>query len=446
MGVLGSLLLSRRAVEDVLPMLAPDDFHKPAHRLIYAAMAHLAESRVEIDYITLREELDRRGKLADAGGDDYILLISEFVPAASNAIFYANIVLDYATRRNLYSAGRRVMTIAKSEDEFQIEDRVDQAQQLLYNIGLKSSGKDLTDIRELAKEFFKDVDLFYATGQPKQGLMTGFQGLDRITTGLYPADLVIVGARPGMGKTAFGLDLARNVARNLLRQEKRGAVAFFSLEMSAVQLVGRMVTSLSGVPNKRLRETNPLSTNDYEDLANACEELSNLPIHIDDSAYLSTAMIRQKCRRLSREHGLSLIVIDYLQLLKPDKDKRNENRANEVGEITRGCKIIAKDFGVPVVALCQLSREVEKAGRDGRPQLSDLRESGSIEADADLVLGLFRESYYSSRKEQRPEVTSPQESVEAEIVVLKHRNGETGVAKVAFQPMLTRFRDWDFDH
>ena len=432
MSVLGSMLLAQRAAEEIVTILSEDDFFRPAHQIIFRALRQLITSHKEIDIVTLRTELTERAVLNDVGGVDYLLQLAEYVPSAANAKYYAQIVLDKATMRRLELAGRNIISI--------VHDRIDKAEQEVFEVGRKQLGKYFQHVSNLAKEFFVDVDRIVETGKPMFGLPTGFIDLDKITSGLYPGDFVIIGARPAMGKTSLVLDLALNVAMGRGREGKRGAVAFFSLEMSSIQLVRRMVSMISGVSMGVLKSEKGLSEKQYLALADACENLYSLPIFIDDGSDISPMEMRGKCRRLKAEHGLELVVVDYLQLMRGSR--RTENRVQEISEIARACKSMAKELEVPVIALSQLSRAVE--GReDKRPQLSDIRESGSIEAEADLVMLLYRDSYYKAKEEHRQENENYDDVQEAEVIVAKHRNGPVGKVMLGFQPAYARYRNLD---
>lgn len=438
MSTLGSMLLSERAAEETVTILDEADFYRPAHRLIYKAMRQLIASHKPIDFLTLKEELMVRGNLADVGGEDYLLQIAEYTPSPANSGYYAKIVLDKATLRRLDDAGHQIRGLVHRSDGEDADDKVDRAEQLIFDVGSKSLGKYFEPVRKLAKEFFIDIDNVFETGEPMWGRMTGFHDLDRMTTGHYAGDLVIVGARPAMGKTSLALDIALNVAQDLVREEKRGSVAIFSMEMSSMQIVRRMASMLSGVSAGVLKQEKPISDYQYQQLADACEALYSMPIYIDDASDLTPLEMRGKCRRLKAEHGLTLVMVDYLQLMRGSR--RTENRVQEISEIARACKAMAKELQVPVIALSQLSRAVE--GReDKRPQLSDIRESGSIEAEADLVMLLYRDSYYQAKEEHRPEIENYDEVQQAEIIIAKHRNGPTGKVMLGFQPAYARYRN-----
>jgi replicative DNA helicase len=440
MSTLGSMLLSERAAEEVVTILEDHDFYRPSHRLIYKAMKQLIHQHKPIDLVTLRDELMARGNLADIGGEDYLVQVAEFVPSPANSGYYAGIVLDKATMRRLEEASHQIRGVVHDPDIGTVDEKVDRAEQLIFEVGRKQLGKYFQPVRSLAKEFFVDVDNIVESGKPMSGLKVGFFDLDRMTTGHYAGDFVVIGARPAMGKTSLVLDFALNVAKDLVRNEQRGSVAIFSLEMSSIQLVRRMASMLSGVSSGVLKQDKPISDRQYEALADACETLYGMPIFIDDASDVSPLEMRGKCRRLKAEHGLSLVIVDYLQLMRGSK--RTENRVQEISEIARACKSMAKELEIPVIALSQLSRAVENRD-DKRPQLSDIRESGSIEAEADLVMLLYRDSYYKAKEEHRPEVEASDEVQEAEVIIAKHRNGPTGKVILGFQPSYARYRNLD---
>lgn len=434
MGALGSMLLSERAADQLLGLLTAEAFYRPAHGEIFRAMQRLVEQGKAIDVLTLREELILRGSLAQVGGMDYLLELAEFTPSASNASHYANIVLDKATLRQLQEAGREIVGLVQAPDEEDtVESKVDQAEQLIFEVGRKRLGQDFVPIRTLARDFLNDVDRLLETKTPTLGIPSGFYELDEMTTGFYGGDFTIVAARPSMGKTSLVLNFALNVAA-----KGAGNVAIFSLEMSAVQLVRRMVSMLSGVSSNVLKKTS-LSKEDWQALANACETLHALPIHIDDSSDVSGMEIRGKCRRLKSQGGLGLVVVDYLQLMR--SSRKVENRNQEIGEIARSLKALAKELDVPVLALSQLNRSVEMR-EDKRPMLGDLRESGSIEAEADLVMFIYRDAYYKAKELNADQQNwDPDRTEEAEIIIAKHRNGPVGKVMLGFQPSYARFRN-----
>lgn len=437
MSTLGAMLLSERAAEEIVTILNEDDFYRPAHRLIFRAMKALIAAHKPIDMLTLPEELRARGDLANIGGPDYLTEIDLYVPSASNSAHYAQIVLDKATMRRLEQTGREIVGVVHDQEMPHVQEKVDRAEQLIFEVGRKQLGKYFQPVSTLAKEFFVDVDTILETGEPMQGLKVGFHDLDAMTSGFYPGDFVVCGARPAMGKTSLILDMALNVATQHYREGTRGSVAIFSLEMSSIQLVRRLVSMLSEVPNSVLKK-GKISPEDYRKLADACDMLYSMPVFIDDASDVSPLEMRGKCRRLKAEHGLSLVMIDYLQLMRGSR--RTENRVQEISEIARACKAMAKELEVPVMALSQLSRAVENR-EDKRPQLSDIRESGSIEAEADMVMMLYREDYYKNKEEHKPQYDNYRDVQTAEIIVAKHRNGPVGVVKMGFQPALSRWRN-----
>jgi len=430
MCALGTMLLSERAAEEVVNILGPDDFYQPSHKTIFNAIRQLISNNKPVDLVTLRDELTARSQLQQVGGVDYLIQVMESVPSAANAASYAKIVLDKATMRRLEDAGRQIVSVVRDSEIVDADDKVDKAEQLVFEVGRRRLGKDFQHIQGLAKEFFLDVDHIIETGEPMIGTSTGFYDLDNLTTGFYPGDFIIVAARPSMGKTALVLNFALNVARRNI-----GNVAVFSLEMSGQQLVRRLVSMISGVSSGVLKRSS-LSESDYQKLADACELLYNLPIYIDDSSDVSGMEMRGKCRRLKQDGGLSLVLVDYLQLMR--SSKRTENRVQEISEIARSLKALAKELQVPVIALSQLNRSVES--RDNkRPMLSDIRESGSIEAEADLVMFIYRDQYYKEKEQVVEADHDPDRVEEAEIIIAKHRNGPTGKIVLGFQPQYARF-------
>lgn len=427
------MLLSERAAEEIVAIISDDDFYNPAHREIFRAMRQLLSNSKPIDLVTLKNELFAREKFADIGGDEYLMQIAEVVPSSANATYYAQIVLDKATLRRLESAGRDIVHTVHDSDGASADDKVDKAEQLVFEVGRKRLGKYFQHVRSLAKEFFVDVDNIIESGKPLVGVPSGFGDLDRMTTGFYPGDLVIIGARPAMGKTSLALDMLINVA---MSREKYGNVAMFSLEMSSIQLVRRMVSMISGVTSGVLKSPN-ISVDQYKKLADGCERLYGLPIYIDDSSDVTPLEMRGKCRRLKADGGLGLIVVDYLQLMR--SSRRTENRVQEISDVARSLKAMAKELEVPVIALSQLNRGVE--GRDDkRPVLSDIRESGSIEAEADVVMLLYRDAYYKAKEEHGTTHFDPDSVEEAEVIIAKHRNGPTGKVMLGFQAGYARYR------
>jgi replicative DNA helicase len=429
MCALGSMIRTDRASQEVLTILNEDDFYLPAHRMIFRAIHSLALASKAIDLVTVKNALVASDQLDDVGGVESLIQIVASAPTPANAAHYAHIVLDLATLRRLERAGQEIARLVHEPDA-EVQDKLNRAEQLVYEVGRKRLGKYFRETKDFATEFFEDVDRLVETGQPILGLPTGFADLDRKTAGFFPGELTVVAARPSMGKTSLMLEFALHAAA-----KDQGNVAIFSLEMSGKALVRRLVSMLSEVDMSALRRPG-LSNDDYQRLADATEKLYGLPIFVDESSDLSPVEMRGKLRRLEADGGLSLVLVDYLQLMR--SSKRAENRVQEISDIVRSLKAIAKELEVPVVALSQLNRGVE--GRDDkRPQLGDLRESGSIEAEADVVMLIYRDSYYR-KKQQADFVENPHEVQVAEVNVGKHRNGPTGIVKLGFIPAFARFK------
>jgi len=435
MSALGSMLYGERPAEQVFALLEEDDWYVLAHREIYRSMRQLQRENKAIDIVTLKQELTRRGKLDEIGGEDYLIRIAQAVPSPANASYYARIVQDNATMRRLEDSAHAIVRLVRDPDR-DVEEKVNEAEQAVFHVGARRLGKDFMPMRQLATEVMTDLDTILDTGEETLGVTSGYADLDEMTTGFYGGDLIIVAARPSMGKTAMVLKTALKVASDV------GPVAFFSLEMGGKQLARRLVSMLSKVSGNAMKKPN-LDHGTLKRLADACEHLYGLPLFVDETSECSAFEMIGKCRRLKREHGLAMVVVDYLQLMH--SSRRNENRVQEISEIARSLKTLSKELDVPVIALSQLSRAVE--GREHKiPQLSDLRESGSIEADADIVIMLYREQYYNDRdpkwREEHPDAdTSPDRVEVADIIIAKHRNGPTGLIKLAFQPTYALFSD-----
>jgi replicative DNA helicase len=449
MSTLGSMLLREEAAEEVLGYLDDADFYRPAHRIIFAGMRRLYEANIEVDMVSLKDNLLRHraktglGKkaegpidpqdsaLAACGGIEYLIQIQEYVPSAANAMHYAAIVRERAVERSMLKACDEIQQLTL-DTEIDIEDRVSTAQSKFGDIARVRTPKDFRPLRELGKEFFIEVDQIIETGVASVGMPVGFYDLDAMTTGLYGGNLFIIAARPSMGKTALAINIALNVARSKIA----GAVAVFSLEMSDLELTRRMVAMLSGVAMDAVKKTS-LSHDYYQRMADACEVMYAMPVYVDDGGETTPIDMRSKCRRLKAEHGLALIVVDYLQLMRTGK--KHENRQQEVSEIARALKALAKEMDCPVIALSQLNRGVE-AREDKRPVLSDLRDSGSIEAEADMVAAIYRPQYYKAKEEHVEQTLFDVDRIEeSEIIMLKNRNGPTGKITLGFQPVYARF-------
>jgi replicative DNA helicase len=423
--VLGAVLVDNAAFNSAAELLTRDDFHREGHRRIFDAMAALAERSQPIDTVTLKDELSRGSALEAAGGADYLAGLLDGLPRLTNVEHWARIIKEKAVLRNLIHAGNRIVHSAyEAEDEAAV--LLDRAEKSIFDIAERRIRQGFVEIREIVKESFRTIDQLSQSRELVTGIPTGFVDLDEMTSGLQKGDLIIVAARPAMGKTSFCLNVAQHASL------KAGeTVGVFSLEMSKEQLVLRMLCADARVDSHRLRTGN-LQEKDWSRLARAYADLSAARIFIDDSATLTPLEMRAKCRRLKAEHGLGLVIVDYLQLVSGGG--RVENRQQEISSISRSLKGLAKEISCPVIALSQLSRAPE-ARTDKRPQLSDLRESGAIEQDADIVMFIYREEEHKPTDENRGI---------AEIIVGKQRNGPTGSRKLAFIKEFTRFENLEW--
>ncbi|MGQ9880824.1 MAG: replicative DNA helicase [Armatimonadota bacterium] len=437
---LGSMMVDGTAIERVSEFLAPDDFYREAHKVIFDVLVTLSSRSEPADLVTVSEELQRRGKLEEVGGIAYLTTLIDSVPSAANVDYYASIVEEYAIRRRLISAAQEIIHLAASTDEEEpltIGDVTDRAESAIYRVAQRRIGRGFESIRSLLGEAFDRFEAFYHERKLVTGLSTGFRELDFITAGLQPSDLIIVAARPSMGKTSLCLNIGEHVA---LHEKK--TVAIFSLEMSKEQLVQRMICSQAEVNAHRLR-LGMLPETAWNKISRAIQDLWEAKIFVDDTPDISALEMRAKCRRLRAEHGLDLVIVDYLQLMH--SHRRSENRTQEISDIARALKGLARELRVPIIALSQLSRAVEHR-ENKRPILSDLRESGSIEAEADVVAFIYRPEYYAMKEAISAEGieagTMPREEgrvEEAEIIIAKHRNGPTGPVRVGFKPDYARF-------
>jgi replicative DNA helicase len=420
--VLGAMLVSPTAVAVVSEILNPDDFYRRSHAVIYQTILEMYGSGETVDSITLTNALSTRGVLDQVGGRAVVHTLASTVPAAANARHYADIVRDAATYRSLIRAGTEIAELGY-EHVGEPQELVDKAEQIVFGIADKRISHDFTPINSLLVESFERLGQLAESGSEITGSASGFRELDRITSGFQPSNLVIVAARPSMGKTSLGLNIAAH-----LGVRENVPVAIFSLEMSQGEVTQRLMCSEAKVDSKRL-QTGRLDDADWVKLTNACDKLSRAPIFIDDTAGVTPIEIKAKTRRLqARLNGeLGLVIVDYLQLM--GGQAKVENRVQEISQISRALKLIARDLDVPVMALSQLSRAVEQRG-DKRPQLSDLRESGSIEQDADVVVFIYRDEYYDKQSEAQGT---------AELIVAKHRNGPLGTVELAYLGRYTKF-------
>jgi replicative DNA helicase len=422
--ILGAILLDNHAYNEAAEHLHPEDFSLDSHRRIYARVVDLMESSRPVDLITLIEELDRHKELQAIGDVGYISSLLDGVPDRPSIEHYVKIVRDKALLRGLIHAANAAISRAADQSDT-AEEILNDAEAAIFQLSEKRIGRGFLGIQEIVKESFGSVDALLQRGQRITGLATHYTDLDEMTSGLQKADLIILAARPSMGKTSFAMNIAENAAI-----EDKKTVAMFSLEMSREALLLRLLCSRARVDSHKMR-TGSLWREDMNKVVHAMEELAHAPIFIDDTPGISLTEMRAKARRLKQSQGsVDLVIVDYLQLMSGG-GRRFENRTQEVSAISRGLKALAKELAVPVVALSQLSRAPESRGGDHRPQLADLRESGSIEQDADIVAFIFREEVY---KPDDPELDGI-----AEIIIAKQRNGPTGRVKMAFIKNSTRF-------
>ncbi|MER3417729.1 MAG: replicative DNA helicase [Chloroflexota bacterium] len=422
--VLGSILIDKDAIVEVAEFLRPEDFYRAANGQIYAAMLELFERREPIDIVTVAETLERRGELDAIGGRTYLSSLANQTPTAVHAVQYARIVERKAVLRNLITAAGKIAGIGY-EDPPDIQEAVDRAEAELFAVSERRVHAGFHPLRSLLHEAFDRLDFLHSHRGEISGIRSGFADLDVLTTGFQKSDLVIVAARPSVGKTSFALNIAEHAA---VRDGK--SVGIFSLEMSKEQLVLRLLSSVGDIDSQRLR-TGFLEDLDFTRVANAMTQLSEARMFIDDTPNISTMELRTKARRLQAEAGLDLIIVDYLQLMQATNVSREANRVQEVSEISRGLKALARELAVPVIALSQLSRQPEMR-ESKEPRLSDLRESGAIEQDADLVIFLWRER-------ERGQDDTDSEVEEVNVHLAKHRNGPTGRLKLMFRKRQTRF-------
>lgn len=424
--VLGGMLLSKDAIADVVESLHAADFYKPAHALIYDAVLDLYARGEPADPITVAAELDRSGSLTRVGGAVYLHTLVAMVPTAANASFYAQIVAEKAVLRRLVDAGTRIVRLGYGGAESgsgDIDDIVDQAEREIYDVTERRTSEDYVVLEDLLQPTMDEIDAIASRGGISTGVPTGFIALDELTNGLHPGQMIIVAARPGIGKSTLALDWARNAA-----VKHHQAAVIFSLEMSRSEITMRLLSAEAEIKLAAMR-SGKMGDLEWQKIVRRMGEISSAPLYIDDSPNMTMMEIRAKARRLKQRHDLKLIVVDYLQLMS--SSKRVESRQQEVSEISRQMKLLAKELEVPVVAISQLNRGPEQRN-DKRPMLSDLRESGSLEQDADMVILVHRPDAW--------EAEDPRAG-EADLIVAKHRNGPTSTVTVAHQLHYSRFKD-----
>ncbi len=428
--LLGAILISEESLPDVTEIVKPKDFYDERHRHIFEAMWNLYERHCPVDLLTVKDELKKKKLTEKAGGSAYLSELASYVPTAAHAKAYADIVSKAAVRRRLISAAASITENAYDEGSETIE-LLGEAERSLYEVSEQNVHNDLISISDLLSETFDRLEELHQNKGSIAGYKTGYPDLDRMTAGFHKSDLVILAARPAMGKTALALNFASNVA-NINNKP----VLIFSLEMGRQQLINRMLSDASGVESFKL-ETGNFSGEDFSQISEAMAELSEAPIYIDDTPGLTVLEMRTKARRAAHEHGgLGLIIVDYLQLMSGSSKRAMDNRVQEISEISRGLKLIARELDVPVIALSQLSRTVESRSPQ-IPMLSDLRESGSIEQDADIVMFLYREDYYNPDTD-RQNIT--------DLILAKHRRGATGTVELFFDKARVRFMSLDTKH
>ncbi|CCI82362.1 replicative DNA helicase [Lactobacillus hominis] len=436
--VLGAVFLNPEAIIEASDILEPDDFYEHANRLVFSAMIDIADRGSAIDVVTLQDELKKKNQLEDIGGLAYVSQLAIATPTAVHVTYYAQIVKRKALLRNLITTSQRIIqnAIEGSDD---VTDILDNAESSIMNVSQENASGGFKSIHDVLNETVEAINNIPDDGNMVTGLPTGFQELDKMTTGFHDDELIILAARPGVGKTAFALNVAQFVG---LHTDK--TVAMFSLEMGADQLVQRMLASEGLIDSQHLR-TGQLTEDEWRKLVVAAGSLDRTSIYIDDTPGIKMSEIRAKARRLAKEKGnLGLVVIDYLQLIE---GPRSESRQQEVSAISRQLKKLAKELHIPVIALSQLSRSVEQR-QDKRPVLSDIRESGSIEQDADIVAFLYRDDYYRDENEDSDdgEVEAEQDNGEVEVIIEKNRSGSRGTVKLMFSKPYNRFSNLDYTH
>lgn len=439
--VLGAIFINPEAIADASAVVQPDDFYERANRLIYMAMLQLSDEEKAIDPLTLRDVLIQKNQLEDSGGVAYLSELAMATPTAAHVTYYAQIVHRKALLRRLISASQKIISNAM-QDSDDVTDILDDAESEIMNVSSENNTGGFRRIKEIVNAAVDEINNIPEDGNMVTGLPTGFQELDKMTTGFHEDELIIIAARPGVGKTSFAMNVAQYVG---LHTDK--TVAVFSLEMSGEQLVQRMLASIGLIDSQHLR-TGQLDEEDWNKLIMASGSLAETSIYIDDTPGIKMSEIRAKARRLAKETGnLGLIVIDYLQLIE---GPRSESRQQEVSAISRQLKKLAKELHVPVIALSQLSRSVEQR-QDKRPVLSDIRESGSIEQDADIVSFLYRDDYYrdedsDSDDGEGQEISPEEDNGEVEVIIEKNRSGSRGTVKLMFSKPYNRFSNLDYSH
>jgi replicative DNA helicase len=429
--VLGAMLIDEKGVNEIIELLSPEVFYKKSHQLIYESIERLFRESEPIDLLTVSADLKKNKNFEPAGGDFYLISLSQKVSSSAHIEFHSRIILQKYIQRKLITISNEIIQKSYNEST-DVMDLLDEAESKLYDVAqgnIKTSTESAQNLVIRAKARIEEI----AKKEGLSGVSTGFEKLDKLTSGWQPSDLVIIAARPGMGKTALALSMARNIS-----VQQKIPVAFFSLEMSSVQLITRLISSETGLSSDKLR-TGKLADHEWQQLNIKVSDLESSPLFIDDSPSLTIFELRAKARRLASSHGIKLIIIDYLQLMNIGSSNKAGNREQEISTISRNLKALAKELDIPVIALSQLSRAVETRGGTKRPILSDLRESGAIEQDADIVSFLYRPEYYGIT-EWDDDMKTPSEG-QGEFIVAKHRNGALDSIKLKFIPNLGKFED-----
>ncbi|MGO1504982.1 MAG: replicative DNA helicase [Brachybacterium sp.] len=422
-GVLGGMMLSKDAIADVVETVTGSDFYRPAHEMIYEAIIDLYGRGEPADLVTVSDELTKRGELARVGGGAYLADLIDMVPTAANAGYYAEIVVERAQLRRLVEAGTRIVQLGYAADGGEVDEVINEAQAQIYAVTERGQSEDFLPLGEVIDETLNAIEATQNRGGQVTGVPTGFAEFDELTQGLHGGQMIIFAGRPAMGKTTLGMDVLRSAS---IHNGKASVI--FSLEMDKTEITMRLLSAESQVPMNRMRDGS-MDDRDWQSMARAMSRIADAPLFMDDSANMSLMEIRAKCRRLKQKHDLQLVVIDYLQLMS--SGKKVESRQQEVSEFSRALKLLAKEIQVPVIAISQLNRGSEQR-TDKTPMMSDLRESGSIEQDADLILLIHREDYYEKESAR---------AGEADLIIAKHRNGATKTIPVAFEGHYSRFKD-----
>lgn len=431
MSVIGGVLLENDALNRTMEYLTADDFYRQSHRKIFEALIFLSSKSEPADLVTVTAVLKDRNELEDVGGSSYLATLVDYVPTAANIVYYCKLVKEKAIARNLISAATEIATSGYEGGDINL--MLDEAEKSIFEISENRGGSSYAAVKDILKGTFKTIEMLYERKELVTGVPTGYNDLDKITAGMQGGDLIIIAGRPSMGKTAFALNMAEYATTHA---EPKVPTAVFSLEMSKESLVQRMLCSVAKVDAGRLRIGN-LGESDWPKLTMGAGQLSESPLFIDDTPAITVMDLRSKARRLKADHGLGMIVVDYLQLMR---GSTTENRQQEISEISRSLKALAKELNVPVIALSQLNRSLESR-TDRRPMMSDLRESGAIEQDADVIMFVYREAVYCDACKKRDSTCDQGHENDAEIIIGKQRNGSLGIVNLTFRGQFTRFEN-----